>query len=80
MTELPQPDGYDPMSDSYLYKQNKMLDYGRAEYLRGLNEARPHCKECAKWTKEQADNKEWIEGIKRGKEIIAVLALKEQQT
>jgi hypothetical protein len=41
-------------------------------------EAKPTCKECAKWRKEQADNHEWIEGVKRGKEIVAAMAAKLQ--
>ena len=34
----------------------------------------PRCKACEKWRKEQADNTDWIEGVKRGKEICKKLA------
>lgn len=37
-------------------------------------ESKPNCRECTKWVKEQADNKEWIEGVQRGREICEQLA------
>jgi hypothetical protein len=40
---------------------------------------RPHCRECAKWAKAQADNKEWMDGVVRGREIVARLAAAENR-
>ena len=31
---------------------------------------KPNCTECAKWAKEQADNREWIAGVKSGRKIV----------
>lgn len=42
-------------------------------------EHKPNCKECAKWSKEQADNREWIEGVAKGRRIVEKLAAKELQ-
>ena len=39
--------------------------------------AKPNCKECAKWVQEQSDNKDWIDGVARGKKIIEQLAAQE---
>lgn len=39
---------------------------------------KPQCNECTAWVKAEADNKEWIEGVARGKEIIAKLAAKDK--
>lgn len=35
-----------------------------------LDLAKPNCTECAKWAKEQADNREWIAGVKSGRKIV----------
>ena len=40
---------------------------------------KPNCKECAAWEKEQADNREWIEGVAEGRSIVEKLAAKELQ-
>ncbi len=39
-----------------------------------LSITKPNCQECAKFVKQQADNLEWVEGVKRGHEIIRKLA------
>lgn len=35
-----------------------------------LNPKKPNCIECAKWDKEQADNREWIAGVKKGRKMV----------
>ena len=35
-----------------------------------LDLAKPNCTECAKWAKEQADNREWIAGVKKGRKMV----------
>lgn len=40
-------------------------------------EHKPNCSECAKFVKEQADNREWLEGVAEGNRIVAALAAKE---
>ena len=47
------------------------------ERLKAL-QSKPTCKECDKWRKDKADNHEWIEGVKRGKEIVASMAAKRE--
>jgi FtsZ-binding cell division protein ZapB len=47
------------------------------EVVRLKATSKPNCRECTAWVKEQADNKEWIEGVKRGREICAALAKQE---
>ena len=39
-----------------------------------LDVSKPNCTECAKWAKEQAENREWIAGVKKGREIIEQMA------
>jgi hypothetical protein len=39
-----------------------------------LNPTKPNCTECANWAKEQADNREWIAGVKKGREIVEKMA------
>ena len=33
------------------------------------NRSKPHCKECKTWLKQEADNKEWMEAVVRGRKI-----------
>lgn len=35
---------------------------------------KPNCAECAKWAKEQADDKEWHGSVARGREIVSRMA------
>ena len=42
-------------------------------------DAKPNCTECAKWRKEQADNREWIECVAEGRRIVENLVAKELQ-
>lgn len=46
-----------------------MHEEAKAEIERLKATSKPNCSECTTWVKEQADNKEWIEGVKRGREI-----------
>jgi len=39
-----------------------------------LDVSKPNCNECAKWAKEQAENREWIAGVKKGREIVEKMA------
>jgi hypothetical protein len=39
-----------------------------------LDVSKPNCTECAKWAKEQAENREWIAGVKKGREIVEKMA------
>lgn len=81
---------YDPATDSVTGYGEPELSFERASYGYDYANAkplvlaqpapaavpltRPHCRECAKWAKAQADNKEWMGGVVRGREIVAQLA------
>lgn len=78
MTELPKPDCYDATEDVLAYLLTQMRDYGRAEYLRAI---------------EQLEKMDWVEIMREGQLVTwgdaATLgyrvvetcrALKEQQT
>ena len=39
-----------------------------------LDVSKPNCTECKKWAKDQADNREWIAGVKNGREIVERMA------
>lgn len=70
-----QRDEYQVAADK-LAVENKVLREDTASH-------KPKCKECATWVKQAADNAEWIEGVKRGKEIckqLAAVALTKEAT
>ena len=50
------------------------LEAENAALKKDAANSKPNCRECTKWAKEQADNREWIDSVARGKVICKQLA------